>query len=379
MKEFRITLISDPTDEYPQNKNNSFKVRLPVRLNLEGNSWQASLWGVSVPDVGHSPSVIHTDSKTPLVKYRYTFTKRNPNPATRGWDVNFQVRDKTVKLKEVMSDSYPVTSGHQLWENILTHMEQTMMEDIKTTYDTWKTTKGDTATLSLKLTWKPTFEWNGDTLVLKKAPPEDVMGRDRALKLHPLSAVGIHVDFAEKFGLLVKDKKNQYQLGPNLDYVLPVTTYTASTQPQRSNQDYQWLGPHFFSFYPRDMGQSSFFRIKQENGQSYLYLTRYVDWHFRNLNALFNMHVGAVKQSVMVYCDVVESTIVGDQKHSLLRKVELEQKGEGRTTIEPLHREWVQVRNQHIESIEVSLATPHGNLVVLPPGKTLITLGFQQV
>ena len=35
MKEFRITLISDPTDEYPHNKNNNFKVRLPVRLNLE--------------------------------------------------------------------------------------------------------------------------------------------------------------------------------------------------------------------------------------------------------------------------------------------------------------------------------------------------------
>ena len=37
------------------------------------------------------------------------------------------------------------------------------------------------------------------------------------------------------------------------------------------------------------------------------------------------------------------------------------------------------MRNQHIESIEVSLATPHGNLLVLPPGKTLITLVFRQV
>ena len=39
MKEFRITLISDPTDEFTQNKNNNSKVRLPVRLNLEGNTW----------------------------------------------------------------------------------------------------------------------------------------------------------------------------------------------------------------------------------------------------------------------------------------------------------------------------------------------------
>ena len=51
MKSFRLTLISDPTEEHPKNKNNNFKVRLPVRLNLEGNNWQASLWSVSVPDV----------------------------------------------------------------------------------------------------------------------------------------------------------------------------------------------------------------------------------------------------------------------------------------------------------------------------------------
>ena len=32
----RLTLISDPTDEFPKNVNNSFKVRLPERLSLPG-------------------------------------------------------------------------------------------------------------------------------------------------------------------------------------------------------------------------------------------------------------------------------------------------------------------------------------------------------
>ena len=75
---------------------------------------------------------------------------------------------------------------------------------------------------------------------------------------------------------------------------------------------------------PRDLlGGDASFKVKLKNGQSYLYITRYVDWHFQNFNVLFNTHVGAVKQTVMVYCDAVESTIVGTQKHSLLRKVEL--------------------------------------------------------
>ena len=77
MKSFRLTLIGDPTEQHPQNKSNNFKVRLPVRLNLEGNNWQTSLWSVSVPDVGHSSAVIHSNSDTKMLNYRYTLTKRH--------------------------------------------------------------------------------------------------------------------------------------------------------------------------------------------------------------------------------------------------------------------------------------------------------------
>ena len=53
-----------------------------------------------------------------------------------------------------------------------------MMEDVKSTLDTLKTAKGNTASVSLKSTWKPTFEWNENTLVLQKGPREDVFARD---------------------------------------------------------------------------------------------------------------------------------------------------------------------------------------------------------
>ena len=379
MKEFRITLISDPTGEYTQNKNNNFKVRLPVRLNLEGNTWQASLWSLSVADEDHSSGVINSNSDPTLLKYRYTLSKRYQD-SSNDWLIGFQAKDKAVTLKEVMGVSYPVVSGIQLWQNINTRMEQTMMEDVNTSSAAWKVTKNNASTISLKATWKLTFEWNGDNLVLKGVSREDVYARDAGNAVIPLSSVVINVEFAEKFGLLVKDTNNQYQLGPNLDYVLPTVTYTTSTPPVRSNQWFQWLGEHFVGIIPGDLlAGTEIFKVKLEDGQSYLYLSRFVDWHFKNLNALFNTHVGDIKQTVMVYCDVVESTIVGAQKHSLLRKVELERKGEGRATIEPLHREWIQVRNQHIENVEVSLATPHGNLLVLSPCKTLITPGFRQV
>ena len=161
--------------------------------------------------------------------------------------------------------------------------------------------------------------------------------------------------------------------------MLPTTTYTDASKPLRSNTNYQWLGEHFTGIKPRDLGGDAIFKVKQVDGQSYLYLSRALDWHIHNLDALFNTHVGSVKQSVLIYCNAVESTVVGEQRHPLLRKVELERKGEGRATIEPHHREWIKVRQRHVESIEVSLATADGSLLVLPPGKTILTLGFQQV
>lgn len=379
MNEFRITLISDPTDEFPNNKNNNFKVRLPTILNLPGDTWQASLWSVSVADEGHSPTVLSSNQDIGLIKYRYTFTQRH-QAADNSWLVDFKAKDKEVTLKDVMGNDFPVTSGIQLWHNIITHMDQTMMKDVTTTSVAWKTAKNEAATVSLKSTWKPTFEWKQDTLVLKAVPPQDVYARDAANKVQPLSTVGFHVDFAQKFGLLTKDKNDKYQLGPNLDYALPTNIYNDTTLPTRTNQRYQWLGEHFVGIKPHDlMGGNELFKVKTEEGKQYMYLTRYVDWQFLNLNALFNTHVGTIKQTVMLYCDVVESTIVGTQKHSLLRKVELERRGQGRATVEPLHREWIRLRSKRVEIIEVSLATPRGSLLVLPTGKTLVTLGFRRV
>ena len=105
--------------------------------------------------------------------------------------------------------------------------------------------------------------------------------------------------------------------------MLPKTSYNEGTQPIRSNRRCQWLGEHFVGIKPRDLlGGNELFKVKQENGVTYVYLARFVDWHFQNLNALFNTHVGTVKQTALVYCDVVESTIVGAQEHSFSRKVE---------------------------------------------------------
>ena len=377
MSEFRMTLISDPTPEYPTNTNNSFKVRLPSRLVLEGGEWVGSLWSMSVPDAGHRAAIIHSEPTQPLVKFGYTLTRRVQDP---GWLVNFMYREKKVLVNQVMGNHYPVTTGTQLWQNIITRIEQTMMQDVHVSSAALKAAKNKTATVSLKQEWKPSFEWQGDNLVLKAVDEKDVFALDSRAKVKPLSKLLLLTDFARKFGLITKNKDDTYSLGPNLEFTLPQATYTLTTEPKQTNQRYQWLGQHFVGVMPRDLlGGTPLLKVTLEDGTSYVHLSRMVTWTIKNVDAMFNDQVGEVHQTALVYCDAFEPTVVGSQTHSLLRTVELKRSGQGRRDIEPLHREWLPLRNTVIESIEVSIATTSGDLLELSPGKTLLTLGFKKV
>lgn len=218
--EFRITLISDPTDEFPSNQNNQFRVRLPSLLQLPGENWKASLWGLSVADEGHSEKIISSKAETELVGYRYKLTQRYQE-VDNSWLVELKAKDKVVTLKEVMGKDLPVTSGVQLWHNIIPHMEQIVMEDVSTSSIAWKTAKSNAATVSLKATWKPTFEWKQDLLNVKAVPQQDVFVRDASYRVQPLSSFAIPLEFAQQFGLITKDKNEKYHLGPNLEYELP--------------------------------------------------------------------------------------------------------------------------------------------------------------
>lgn len=48
---FYVSLPSNKTDEYPNNTNNDFKVRLPTRIPLTGDNWKVGLVGVVLPNI----------------------------------------------------------------------------------------------------------------------------------------------------------------------------------------------------------------------------------------------------------------------------------------------------------------------------------------
>ena len=114
----RLTLISDPTDEFPKNTNNSFKVRLPERLNLPGEGWHTSLMSLTVPDKGQSNAVIATDPHTKVLKFKMTYVVRKFQLGTYR-RVETKTVDCALELEEIMNANQGVTTGSMFWKRAM--------------------------------------------------------------------------------------------------------------------------------------------------------------------------------------------------------------------------------------------------------------------
>ena len=374
----RLTLISDPTDEFPNNANNSFKVRLPERLSLPGTGWHASLMSLTVPDQGQSNAVIATDPHTKVVKFSLTYL-------TRKWVtgmyrfVGYKTKDYGAELEEIMSAKQSVTTGSEFWKRVMQEVHNKVMQSLINEQEAALTFNGDERPLvSVKKNWMPRMTWKDDVLVLHAVPKGDVLKSD---KTTTTTTFMMDLGIAERFGFVQQlQGVTGHVLGPNLQFTCPTVTYTDQTLPSGSSSrsQYNWNGEHYVGTQPSDLTSDIMDQVFEVKGKR-LHLSRMVEWQFNNLNASFEKIVGTSKRTVMVYSDLVESTVVGSGKYPLLREVQLLRTGDGESTAEPLHHQWIKVRGNQLDILEVEIASTSGPLAILPPGKTLVTIGLKQL
>ena len=376
----RLTLISDPTDEFPNNANNSFKVRLPERLSLPGTGWHASLMSLTVPDQGQSNAVIAADPHTKVVKFSITYLTRKYVTGQYRF-VAFKTKDHGVELEDIMSAKQSVTTGNEFWKRVMQEVHNKVMQALMNEQDSALAFNADQRpVVSVKKNWMPMMTWKGDALVLHAVPKGDVLKSD---KTTTTSTFAMDLGIAERFGFVEQlQGVVGHVLGPNLQFTCPTVTYTNQTPPDSTNPvhraSYNWNGEHYVGTQPTDLTSDvmdQVFEVKKNR----LHLSRMVEWQFNNLNASFEKIVGTSKRTVMVYSDIVESTVVGSGKYPLLREVQLLRTGEGESTAEPLHHQWIKVRGQQLDILEVEIASTSGPLAILPPGKTLVTIGLKKL
>ena len=374
----RLTLISDPTDEFPKNANNSFKVRLPERLSLPGEGWHASLMSLTVPDQGQSNAIIAADPHTKVMKFKMSYVVRKFQLGTYR-RMEIKTVDCALELEEIMNANQIVATGSQFWKRVMQEVHNNIMAALmKKQFDMLVANRDERPIVSVKKIAMPQLTWKEDSLVIQALPKKDLLNVNQITMVE----FYINLDIALKFGLLLKKSgsgtgTSAYRLGPNLQYTCPSETYDEVTQPvgSRYRTYYNWEGEQY-------MGVnycSNPFAITTVDNVTWLKLHLAFEWRLNNMDASFEKMVGTRKRTVMVYSDPVESTVVRSGKYPLLREVQLLTTGDGESTAEPLHHQWIKLRGQQLDILEVEIASTGGPLAILPPGKTLVTIGLKQL
>ena len=370
----RLTFVSDTTDEFPENTNASFKVRLTERMTLKGEGWYVSLWKMTVPDHSQSSSVISSDMDLKVVKSTLKMLQfTNKNSKGKFQSVNLKTMTKSSTLKYIMSDDKPVSSGVQFWQNVMTDLHNTFIKQLQFE----KNVKNDDLLL-IPQEWFPSVKFDANGFMLEKVPSETTKDYSTFL---------IHKDIAKLFGFVDYDPTRQvYTDGVNTSFVTEEDSYLPSNLPWASSLD---LGLFTFDHKVyRASKTPDTTTLTAASGSSpqmvaldgdYYKFSRYVTWHFTGLNESFDKLVGKTRHTVLLYSNVANPTIVGGDRYPLLREVTIERKSEGTATSEPVTREWIPLRGNELEIVEFELATPGGPLAVLPPGKTIVTIGLRQL
>ena len=341
MNDFYITLPShSSTAEFPNNAANSFKIRLPHPIRLEGGGWKVGLLAVSLPDpCNQLPNIMNNDDNY-LFQARWLATDTTASSTThRGYYAIFQVRDLT-KLGELdMLDG------------------TTLMNDMKTFFNKKKVEK------SLRKGWKV-----ADADGKNKTHPHFICERNDYI-LHNVDvkltkyfgnyypSFHIKAPLAVAMGWFVNKGNNNYELGPNLILEIPDGAVPNPIDlPNPSSTKFWYYG----------------------TATGLIDLSMTCNWRFTNLNRAFGRVVKGSKRSLFIYSDVGSSGVVGNQVTDLLREVSYEREGKGSQYFEPLHIQYIPVRNDVLDIIETQVAETTGDLTQFGSGNTIVTLHFEK-
>ena len=347
MSDFYITLPSHSSrNEFPNNTSNSFKIRLPHPLRLEGSGWKVGLSSITLLDTKALLLIDRVDSSNnPTVLFKVKWIRTNGvNDHTIG-SAMFDVND----LDKVFTN----VTGVGFVSSMISFFEQRRIyNDFGPKFGAkYYHTFGNNVSNRTYIK----FELENNELVINN----DKTIRTQNYGQRP--SFSIKEDVAKKMGLIVfNDKQRRYQLGPNIkqefpnDLIAPLSR--ASTDLADAN------------------GNPLFWKVDQ----GFLMLGVFCSWCLINLEQAFETLFGATSRSLFVYSDVGASGVVGNQVTDLIREVNFVRKGVGSLYFEPLHIQYIPVRKDTIDIIETQVSETNGTLTRFGPGDTIVTLHFKQ-
>ena len=112
---------------------------------------------------------------------------------------------------------------------------------------------------------------------------------------------------------------------------------------------------------------------------NYIRLSLDVNWRFTNLNYAFSHVFGKNTRSLFVYSDVGGSIVLGDQMTDIIREVNYQKEGRGSYYFEPEHLQYIPLRKEVLDIIQVQITESSGALTTFGRGTSTVTFHFKQV
>ena len=346
---FYVTLPSHANRrEFPNNQANSFKIRLPKPLQLSGGGWQVGLSAISLPDTG-----VNIFNLLPADQFVFGTSCYRLTSNAR------EVRSFNMKMEDLKDDP-SIVDGVTFMKAYLHWMTQRMTIAYLPYYGVPDTENGKKTCT--------TFEWDGEDLVMNNRNVQRYKyGRigDTNLYLY-IPHFSIHALLAEKMGWFKKNDQGGYALGHNLSIEFRDGRVPAKDDIEMRNAKDD---PEYYQV------------TTDKNGTIWIWLSYSVNWRFTNLNMAFRAVVGDLTRTLHVYSDVAGSSVVGNRVTDLLREIQYKRQGRGTLYFEPLHIQYLPLRNEVVEIIHIQVAETigtGGDLVKFGQGHTLVTLHFKK-
>ena len=390
--EQRLTLISDATDEFANNKNNDFRVRIPNGLRLEGKGWHVALLSLTLPNSKKEDGLLKMNPAKKVLAFGFTMMELYDKSGNDYGRVSVSAKSDTV-----VEDSdlrLPPTTGVGYWTEMIDLVQEKIHSEVEALRVKIALFYSRTGSfIMVKRSMRPAFHWDGDDFILESAG-EDV-GHITSSSTTFYSFFDMSVEVALQWGFLVKAPTyaQGYLLGPNCSYIMDNTTITDNYPPRTSSvavdgiSDLKGKAYHTAkrADHPAVLAPSTtaydIFWVYIQSGSPWVRFSRAYEWRFRGLNESFvNIHNHSSK-AVLVYTNLQQSTVVGNTKAQLLRELVVQRgtdHGE-HTYTEPQHLQWIPVSTHNTDIVEVQLADVNGDLLQLPKGKSLVTLALKQM
>ena len=326
--------------EFPQNQANSFKIRLPTPLHLPGGQWQVGLSAVSLPDTRVN---------------MYDLLKKGNHVLNIRWiqDIPPSIKQESIGTTEVYIDDLKdldwIVDGVSFMKAAINHVEQQRRA---------KAVLGGKFVNDYGRHTYVKFTWEGEDLVIDNT---------NICHCGPSStpSVSVHSKLALKMGWIVLSDTHSsgFKLGPNLQQ-----TFLQDQVPTMAP------GSGWNDLIDTS-GNPVLWAVNQRH---YLDLSMSCSWRFTNLNTAFRSIVGEPTRSLHVYSDVAGSIVVANRVTDLLREVMYQRKGRGSVYFEPTHIQYIPLRKEVVDIVEINVAETNGDLTKFGPGNTIVTLHFKK-